>query len=965
MPTDGERYVKELKGTIELEHLHRYQLARYIAKDLDVLDIACGEGYGSDIIAASAKSVIGVDINAHAIEHASFYYRDPRIFFRAGSATDIPVQDASVDMVVSFETIEHLEDHERMMQELRRVLRPGGILLISSPNKLEYSDKSGYNNPFHVKELYTEEFASLVGSHFKNCAHYGQRLSAASLIASEDKTEFLTFSGSGYRTGVLNARYDLILASDGALPTLPNSGYEIHDSPLEPYAAEHARCEATQVQQNFDELEISHRELSSLHQAKEDTVLQLTCRLKTVNALATEIVQSKWWRRTKTLRRWSNSIRKWRGRSKKVWPTELDFVTDLGVSGLPTPGASQRSASGTAPDNVACDIPVVRYSDIDEKYVPYTTHEEIQTVVKAIAFYLPQFHPFPENDQWWGKGFTEWTNVGKAKPLFDGHYQPHCPIHLGYYDLRMREVMEEQARLARNYGLSGFAYYFYWFAGKRLMDVPLENMLANKDVDLPFCMIWANENWSRKWDGQENDVLIAQDHSMEDSKALLEYLRKFFEDERYIKINGRPLFVIYNPNIIPQMKKTLAMWREEAKKFGFPDLYLVSAQTFGHKNPGDFGFDAAMEFPPHTIESREISGQMCNLKTGFSGRIYDYDHVVQNAVKRPNKGYKVFPSSMLSWDNTARKNLNSHVFAKFSLTRYAQWLSSNLERVAKDNVLDDDERLVFINAWNEWAEGTHLEPDQQHGYGYLEATQRTLLNFDERARRFLRPEVPRATEARYAVVAHVYYEDTWPELSAFIASFSGVKIDVYVTTTSLKIADMIAESMPEAVVELVDNRGRDIRPFLISLRRILHLNYRAVCKVHGKKSVYRSDGDAMRKSTLASLAAPEAIERFEMDDKLGLIAASKSVVPHTGKNMTYDKEITEELCREIGHEFRYNRFVAGSMFWVKPRAISSLLKLQVTEFEVESGLADGTLAHSVERVIVNVVEDTGYEVSDI
>ncbi len=322
LPADGERYLTEYKGTIELEHLHRYQLARSIAKGLDVLDIACGEGYGSDIIASSAKSVVGVDINPLAVDHASFHYRNPRIVFRVGSATDIPIQDASIDLVVSFETIEHLEDHQCMMQEIRRVLRPGGVLIISSPNKLEYSDKPGYSNPFHVKELYTEEFVELVAQHFKNTSHFAQRLSAVSLIANDQSAPFLTFSGDGSSRGVPNARYDVIISSDNTLPLLPNSAYEILGSPLEPYAAELSNLKNEEDKRTINQLALQNEE-------DKRTIDQLALHLIDAVTQANEVLHSKWWRATHTLRRLSNSLRKRRGRPTKTWPTKLIVQQNL------------------------------------------------------------------------------------------------------------------------------------------------------------------------------------------------------------------------------------------------------------------------------------------------------------------------------------------------------------------------------------------------------------------------------------------------------------------------------------------------------------------------------------------------------------------------------------------------------------------------------------------------------------
>ncbi|SDI69100.1 glycoside hydrolase family 99-like domain-containing protein [Alloyangia pacifica] len=991
IPPDGERHLPGVfSGTIELEHLHRYQLARSIAEGLDVLDIACGEGYGTDILATRAKSVIGVDINEIAVKHASLSYQNPRASFRQGSATNIPLPDASVDLVVSFETIEHLEDHDQMMSEIRRVLRPNGTLMISSPNKLEYTDKPKYNNPFHVRELYTDEFIELVGRNFSNHRHYGQRLSAASLIGNDQTSKFLIFSGNSECAGVPDARYDLIVASDGVLPSIPNSAFEIPGNPLEPYLAEVEIKKAdSEIKKAEAEIKLAKaaieevKERSALIAAQKDqTIIQLIGHLLNTTKQANDLLQSKWWRRTGPFRHWSNILRMRRGRKKKRWPKSFEipeFVKkiqsdneQLNVLSSETRGAHAHflpTNDYRHPDVIppygkygfGIDMPVVKYSGIEEGFHDYVAHETLESVVRTIAFYLPQFHPFPENDEWWGKGFTEWTNVGKANPLFPGHHQPHCPIHLGYYDLRVPDVMEEQAKLAKNYGISGFAYYFYWFAGKRLMDGPLEAMRDNPNIDMPFCMIWANENWTRRWDGLDEEVLIAQDHSLDDSAAMLDYLKSFMEDPRYIKIDGKPLFIVYRAHLIPDFKKTVQMWREQAERMNLGGLYVVSAQISADLSPEELGLDALMEFPPHAIKASNVTKDVAGLNPDFKGGIFDYDALVANEVRKPPSETTVFRTSMLSWDNTARRGLKSSVFEDFSLTRYSQWLSSNMEAAAKDENRTDDERIVFVNAWNEWAEGAHLEPDQRYGYGYLEATRQVIAKYPASAKPFISPCVPEKTNRKYALVAHIHYAETWSDIQNCVEKFSEGTLDVYVTTTSEEVATVVKSSMPDAVVELVDNRGRDVRPFLMMMKRIAHLKYRAICKVHGKKSVYRADGDTLRINMLTALIDPDLTERFEQDAKLGILAAQDSIVDHNTANMFLNKSNVEYVSEKIGLHFEDDKFIAGTMFWVDPSAISPLLTLKDSVFDIERGLADGTVPHAIERIFINLVRRSGYK----
>jgi len=218
---------------------------------------------------------------------------------------------------------------------------------------------------------------------------------------------------------------------------------------------------------------------------------------------------------------------------------------------------------------------------------------------RVIAFYLPQYHPIPENDAWWGKGFTEWTNVTKARPLFRGHYQPHLPADLGFYDLRVAESREAQAELARQYGVTGFCYYHYWFAGKRLLNRPFDEVLMSGKPDFPFCLCWANENWTRIWDGGEDEVLMKQTYSEEDDVAHIRWLTRAFADERYIRIDGKPIFIIYRAHKLPNLKRTTDLWRHECRRLGVGELFLCRVDTAADTSPpSEVGLDAAVEFQP-------------------------------------------------------------------------------------------------------------------------------------------------------------------------------------------------------------------------------------------------------------------------------------------------------------------------------------------------------------------------------
>ncbi len=271
------------------------------------------------------------------------------------------------------------------------------------------------------------------------------------------------------------------------------------------------------------------------------------------------------------------------------------------------------------------------------------------------------------------------------------------------------------------------------------MDLPLEAMLSNKKVDMPFCLTWANENWSRRWDGRDNDILIAQKHSDEDSLAFIRHLVKYFKDERYIRIDGKPVLIIYRADIIPNIVATAQIWREEVLKHGFPGLYLVSAQAFFIESPEEFHFDASVEFPPHGHRTPPLRNELAITNPEFNGLIYSYERVVNKALAslETEPDYKVYRTAMLTWDNTARKQNNSHIFHGFSLSLYKQWLSAIINKTLANQKYSADEKIVFVNAWNEWAEGTHLEPDQKFGYGYLQTTYDALQQSIDQSRKII------------------------------------------------------------------------------------------------------------------------------------------------------------------------------------------------------------------------------------
>jgi len=341
---------------------------------------------------------------------------------------------------------------------------------------------------------------------------------------------------------------------------------------------------------------------------------------------------------------------------------------------------------------------------------------------RLISFFLPQYHPIPENDEWWGRGFTEWTNVGKALPMFEGHQQPRLPTELGYYDLRLPETRAAQTALAREHGIHGFCYYHYWFNGRRLLERPVNETLATGQPDFPFCLCWANENWTRAWDGLERQVLMGQKYGPEDDLDHIRYLTTIFRDPRYIRVHGKPLFLVYRVQSLPDPIQTAMIWREEARKLGLGELFLcaVESRVGGSvsANPSQYGFDAAVEFQPDGLHFPKPVRKLDQY-----GGIYDYKAVVEKMLAKPGTDYLRFPCVAPGWDNSARRKNNPTIITGHTPELYEQWLEA---AVLKQSRRHQEENLVFINAWNEWAEGAYLEPDALWGRGFLEATRRVF-----------------------------------------------------------------------------------------------------------------------------------------------------------------------------------------------------------------------------------------------
>lgn len=577
----------------------------------------------------------------------------------------------------------------------------------------------------------------------------------------------------------------------------------------------------------------------------------------------------------------------------------------------------------------------------------------------VVAFYLPQFHPIPENNAWWGDGFTEWHNVTRALPQFEGHLQPRLPGELGFYDLRLPDTMRQQMQLAREYGIGAFCSYFYWFAGKTLLETPLQQWLADPTLELPLCLCWANENWSRRWDGRADDILIGQQHSATDDLAFIEYVSRYLADPRYLRVDGKPLLLVYRPGLLPDPKATATRWRQWCLANGIGEIQLAYVQSFDRVDPRTIGFDAAVGFPPNNTTPAPITARQHLLNPDYRGAVHDWRELARQSMAQPEPPYPRYPGVNSDWDNEPRRSGGGRVFAHASPRGYRDWLRHAIGTARRRFPAQP---LVFVNAWNEWAEGAVLEPDSRLGHAWLEAT-----------RSALQPEP--ATDTRPCAVIHVWYPELLDELVAALRA-SGIDWRVVITTACEReeaVRERAAQLGLDAAIEVFENRGRDILPFLHVANRLLDEGVTTVLKLHSKRSSHRQDGEIWRRELLDKLLAPDRASRivtaFRDDATLGLVHAEGHLQPlnyYWGANQAN----VDYLTRRLGiaaPRVEHDSFIAGSMFWLQPTALRALLDahLDVAEFEAESGQLDGTLAHAVERVFSLTASAGGFRTTSV
>lgn len=708
---------------------------------------------------------------------------------------------------------------------------------------------------------------------------------------------------------------------------------------------------------NIKELKSSSDLMSVSVVEKDNHINNIQMQLFEANQFRESIINSKYWKIYNFAKKWvirfSNPIRSSRNlykRFEKYKPKKSqNYLESIGVNHF-RPRTSRR--------------------EIKKEYLVSKHDNTYKTeILKTICFYLPQFHEIKENNEWWGKGFTEWTNVKSAKPVFDGHYQPRIPHDdLGYYKLTNKTVLRKQTEAAKKYGIYGFCFYHYWFAGKRLLEKPVDIFIRDKQNDFPFCLCWANENWTRRWDGKDSDILIAQNHSEEDDINFIKDLKKYITDDRYIKINNKPLIIIYRPSLLPNAKETASRWRKWSKDEGIGNIYLAYTQSFETEDPRKYGFDAAIEFPPNNADIQEISHNV-KIKSDFSGNIWNWNDLLERSKNITQKKYKFFNSVTPSWDNTARKKNNASILIGNNPTKFNQWVRNASLNVLKNPLLNKNEKFLFVNAWNEWAEGAYLEPDNVFGYSYLNALKQGMISAEQKNLKISK------LENTVGIVIHAFYPDVLEEIIKKIKLIKGHKFKLYVSSikdNEKSVNEILKKSKLSFHLEINENKGRDILPFLKIINQVKKDKIDLILKLHTKKTKHREDGAQWRNDLMNQLLSPR---RFEFNIKkmrnprykFGIIGPERHVVSmdtYIGSNL----ENLLKLSKAIGvdeNEMMQLPFVAGSMFFANTKIFEPILNLGLKDddFDAERGQVDGTIMHAIERLFTISAHAGGWEIS--
>ena len=564
---------------------------------------------------------------------------------------------------------------------------------------------------------------------------------------------------------------------------------------------------------------------------------------------------------------------------------------------------------------------------------------DMKTDIKAIALYLPQFHSIKENDEFWGKGFTEWTNVKKAIPSFKGHHQPRIPGdsfgYLNYYDLTDINTIKNQVKLAKSHGIYGFGIYYYWFSGKQLLEKPIDLFLKNSNINFRFLLIWANENWTKKWDGKDQDIFMKQEYKLNDPINYIKDIKKYVIDKRYIKIEDKPILGLYEPNKIPNLRETMDIWREKSRQYGIGDIFILicinnnKTQDFQNLNI----FDATYEFPPrNSFQNHRIANKHTFI---YSELLYKSRDL--NEEKADFKRLPFFRGSMIEWDNCPRMN-NCEIFDHYSPEQFyiynkiiVEWTKNHYYKYL---------RFIFINAWNEWGEGSYLEPDNKYGYASINSLSKALFNISYIENYNLGSLIENNS---IAVIAYINKEnlivDIIDKTNNIPLNFDlFIYIDNKINIDKINHFIKINSKAENYELEFSLNSRKDIIHFFLNFQNKSR-NYKYICNINSnpyKKINYFEEWKNYLHNNLLgdSQIIAEILTDFENNDKLGLIFPEKyyKSLSQFGENVNYtDLRYMNNILRKLNPQINVSPifidFPEGNMFWAKVAAIYSVFNL--------------------------------------
>ena len=628
-------------------------------------------------------------------------------------------------------------------------------------------------------------------------------------------------------------------------------------------------------------------------------------------------------------------------------------------------------------------IKTIIFIDIDNDIGFYENNIDFSNYssdIKTIALFYPQIHEIKEKDKIWRQSFTDWKNIKKAKPLYKKHHQPRIPgdanEYLGYYETTTLEILKKQIKLAKIHGIFGFAFYYFWFSGKSFLEKALDILLNNKDIDFHFLLIWNNLNWTKNSERDELKVLSCKDYQKNDIENFIKNIKKYLVDTRYININGKPIIGIYEPMKIPNIKETIMILRKKSKENDIGDIYIIASLIDGNLEEYQNMklFNGVYQFSPRDSMNLTLIKLQSNLYL-YTAALYNEFNL--SSINLNN--FQFYRGSMVEFDDTPNKVKDYAIFKNYSPEQFYRICKKIVEWT--ENKYNMTNRFIFINAWNNWGEGTYLEPDEKYGYASINALSKAIFHLPYYTNNYNLTYLL-TKECKIAVQVHVYYEDLINEIIN-VTNNIPIQYDLYISTTSMTKANNIEEYIKNKSlarnyeIKIYENKGRDVFPFLLQLKE-KYKKYKYVCHLHTKKTTFMSFGDEWRQYLYNNLLGNKAIiseilTDFENNDKIGFIfpEAFHKVIIQYGIELTEkDKYYMDFLLKKLyKNSYRIGsqlEFPEGDMFWAKIDSIYQIFTLNLSnDIPQENKQVDGTIMHGIERIWLYLVKLNGYSYKKI